>query len=995
MHANTSPRRNASGWHSRYLGSPSLPGGLQKIIAQQQCSRAIGELEKKSSTLPQLQSTFLSSTIGGESGTQGKNSSFYSSAGTATLDDPLFFDTLAGIGPSARRLLELDEKQKQSQHRVSFLAKKERTTFDTDAIRREKKIRVNEKKLLDGEDSRGFLSSYTRLVKTNKSVANSSVSSAKEKDRQCSSQERAFLTTLSGTLTKRAKKELEEKGLENRSFKATIVRKPDEEPALVKNLRKYLNRELRLACGEGILVPRSAESLGPYREVFRAITSAFPGYAQLLCDIQSAYDNVLQAQCELLEYAYSKDQKNHELAQKYEEDTTQLRSTIAKLESDLERVETEMKERDQKAHMLEHQRLQAGALGARSDNIALRKQLDVATRRVEELEEIMKGDSEKILVLIGAVRECDKRLKAYEAKVSFMSGQVAELNEFQRLAGEAQSELQNYKHKFRAYVSAEDFEIMRNHLSQELVVAQQLARHLRRTAAVRSTQVDVMMRKVRQLEADQKRLIGGDSEVGSLMSGKGAKDFEHPRREALTPRPNWEEAYKAVPELREYVKPVHNDSIPTIMSRVQQKEDASAPKVPPGDPNDGELLVIDGPKQSSLQVEFLAQTIKALKEQLEVEEFEKKIAVTLYRQAESFCATVRGNTSNSEGCGGSQVLSARNGVGSKGSGSPSTGRQRSLNDMMKSLGIFPNSTLIICPGTLPSVPECIRSTGVVERSPVPFTTANRLIYDFFHEDLLPMLELRELSAAAEFEFSHSFLRFVEKRMRDEEGLQGYAYAPYVVLNLIEDSKDPALRTPALVLLVNIIQKTMPARIAFDSILVVNHVVEDMTALAKEQQKSRLRRQAITECLMPVLELKTLEEINELRTALGSDVSFDLYSLISVENRFLRTFFFQQCQSCMDMYTKLLNGLTMRSTDMIEETYDKLITLEELKNAIYEAEPKTPEVVVRELTENSTRRNDESGGPVEEKLRLTDVIAVLDVSPIFLRTPRITREQCLL
>lgn len=980
MHASTSPRKSGSGRHSRYLISPSLPGGVQRLVAQCQCSNVMGGADKMSTTLPQLQSTFLSATLTRESSLKGKNSSFYSTNGVATLDDPLFSETLAGIGPSARKLLELDEKKRSAEHRVSFLAGKGRPTSSTTGIRKKANSSAAEKN-----------SSEERKKKY---VSPSSVALSEDKDRQSSFDDRTFLTRMSGTFTRTAKKELEKEGLENRSFKATIIRKPNEEPVTVVNLRKYLNRELRLACGEGFCVPQTAEALGPYREVFRAITSAFPGYSQLLCDIQSAYDNVLQAQSELLEYAYSKDRKNHELAQKYEDDTTQLRSTIAKLEADLERVELEMKERDQKANQLEHQRLQAGALGARSDNIALQKQLDISTRRVGELEEIMKGDSEKILVLIGAVRECDKRLKAYEAKVSFMSGQVAELNEFQRLAGEAQAELQNYKHKFRAYVSAEDFEMMRNHLSQELVIAQQLARRLRRTAAVRSTQVDVMMRKVRQLEADQKKFISAESNMSSNSSLKSKTDSDYLRTEVLTPRPQWEEIYSTVPELQEYVKPIHNESIPSIMSRTLRKEENQA-TVPPHDQNDGELVVVDGPKQTSLQVEFLAQTIKALKEELEVEQIEKKVAVTLYRQAHGLVSSARSNVTVADGSGGSQVLSARAAPGSKGSGPSTIGRHRSLNDMMKTLGSFPNSTLIICPGTNSSVPECIRCTGVAERAPVPFITATRLVYDFFHQDLLPMLELRELSASTEFEFSRSFLHFVQKKMDDEEGLQGYDSAPYVILNLIEDSKDPSLRTPALVLLVNIIHKIMPVRVAFDAILVVNHVVEDMNALAKEQQKSRLRRQAITECLMPVLELKTLEEMNELRASLGTDVSFELSSLISVENRFFRTFFFQQCQSCMDMYTKLLQSLSIRSTDMIEETYDKLITLEDLKEAIYEAEPKTPEVVIRELTENSTRRTDDSGGPVEEKLRLTDVVAVLDVSPIFLRTPQLTREQCVL
>lgn len=45
-------------------------------------------------------------------------------------------------------------------------------------------------------------------------------------------------------------------------------------------------------------------------------------------------------------------------------------------------------------------------------------------------------------------------------------------------------------------------------------------------------------------------------------------------------------------------------------------------------------------------------------------------------------------------------------------------------------------------------------------------------------------------------------------------------------------------------------------------------MSDITALAKEQRKARLRRGAISECLTLLLELMTTGEIAELRVALG-------------------------------------------------------------------------------------------------------------------------------
>lgn len=548
-----------------------------------------------------------------------------------------------------------------------------------------------------------------------------------------------------------------------------------------------------------------------------------------------------------------------------------------------------------------------------------------------------------------------------------MSGQVAELNEFQRLAGEAQAELQKYKHKFRAYVSAEDYELMKNHLTLELSAAQTLARHLRRTATVRGTQVDVMLRKIRQLENEQKTLTESDNPKG-----------------LLTPRPQWKKVYETVPDLHEFAKPIHNDPLGQLSNNNKPHNEEEV--------DEAELLVVDGPTQTSLHVDFLVSLVQSLQQRLEQAENEKNIAIDAARQDHLTKSFRRVSMAEPAGTGGATHNTSVSRQGSNKSGGSNNKRRSQVETIAPVIVDVPP---IIAPGVKATVPIHLRCTGIVDRKPIPNVEALKLTFDFFRYELLPTLELQEPQAAAECDVQLMFLRFLEQRIIQKEELGNFLSAPHIALNIIEDAKDPLLRTPALVLLSNILQNLMPVRLAVDATIVVSQVVDDLTAIAKEQQKSRLRRHAIAECLTPILELKTSEELAELRSALGHEASFDLYALVSIENRFLCTFFYQQCQVSMDMYAKLLKALTDRSTETADDNYDRLITLEDLERAIYETEPNTPEVVVRELTENSTRRPEDASGAFEDKLRLSEVIGVLDVSPIFLRTSQSSKEECVL
>lgn len=913
----------------RYFTSPSLPQGIQKRIGEIRFKEQRRNSVHKTGTtsLPQLQSSYLSSCL---------SSTKYTSA--VELNDRTFSDTLSSIGPSARALLQLDEEQKNAQ-KESYLSQDKHPVVKTSPRLSKKKSKAKAREIA--------------LNNTEGETDTIPNSEKEEKLRKTDSTPMQDTATLSGTLMRRSRRDIQNLLRDPEDFQATY-RQSSEDPAIVSSLYAYLDRELRLSCGT--VQPTSMTALGPYREVLSALIASFPGYGKLLCDIQSAYDNVLQYQSELLADAFAKEMENHDAAHQYEEDVAHLRSIIQQIEADLHIMQEEKARRDEEAAKTAQQYHNLG--NSRADNIELRKHLDVATLRVEELETMTRQDSEKILVLIGAVRECDKRLKAYEIKVNNMSGQVAELNEFQRLAAEAQSELQKYKHKFRSYVSAEDFELMRNHLTQELASSQKLSRKLRRTATVRGTQVDVLLRKLQQLESDQEALLEG--------SGSTAP---------LTPRPNWKKLYEEVPELHEFSKPIHNDPLVQLSNHPMQSPIADER---PSD--DAEHLVVEGPTATALHIDFLVQMVRSLQEKMKVVEEEKEAVVERARKDHVMLINQRASEA-----GGPSV--ARSGT-SRSHTSGSRGRQQESFSQLEIEG-----PPMIGPGVGDQVPAHIRCVGIVDRKPIPLACSIKLIFGFFLEELLPSLELEETQAISRYDVKVQFLQFLEKKMMEEKKLSSYPYAPHIALNLMEDAKDPFLRSPALVLLANILYDTMPVRLALDTSILISRVIKDLNAIAKEQQKSRLRRNAIAETLLPILELKTPEDLTELRSTLGTEASFDLFVLVSIENRFLTTMFCQQCQQSMDFYVKLIKALTLRSSELQENLGDRCITLKDIEEAIYETDGNTPEVVVREITENSTRKAEE--GNCEDFLRLSEVIEVLDVSPVFLRTPQSSKEECIL
>ncbi|CAD2218015.1 hypothetical protein AGDE_13254 [Angomonas deanei] len=257
-----------------------------------------------------------------------------------------------------------------------------------------------------------------------------------------------------------------------------------------------------------------------------------------------------------------------------------------------------------------------------------------------------------------------------------MSEQLEELEDARRMAGEAQMELQKYKERFESFVPAKDFDLMKEHSGAELVTFQNENRRLRRTAAARSTQVDVLNRKLLDLESVKNDLVGN----------KGDK--------VLTPRPNWDAIRKAMPTLAEYSKDDH--CLP--MDKGEDGDD--------GVVDTAELTTVGGPSTTVLQVEFLLETIEALKRR--VAELESENATMTKVASDDKLAT-----------SGSTKLKR-----------PNVEKAYDCNTIIPILGA----------GIHASIPKHLQICGAVERVAMPMELRVKIIFDFFVELQQPVME---------------------------------------------------------------------------------------------------------------------------------------------------------------------------------------------------------------------------------------------------------------
>ncbi|KAF8295090.1 hypothetical protein TcYC6_0097580 [Trypanosoma cruzi] len=655
----------------------------------------------------------------------------------------------------------------------------------------------------------------------------------------------------------------------------------DSLPPLVNTLERYIYREMDATLSRGS--PLTVQDrLQPFREAFFAIIDALPAYGNILNDIMSVYDGVIQEQAKLLADIITEHSQRNAFEQQNAIELAELRSTVSNLMKELEKAQNAANEETLPVpsndwnNKLEP-RLQR-ATRTRHEN---EKELQDAQKKIKEMGEVIKSELEKQLVLINSLRESDKRTKSLEVQLSCVNSQMDELSEFKVMAGEAQKQLEEFKLKYQNFISVQDHEIIRDYLKGELQAAQNTARQYRRAAAVRGTQVDVIDRKLKAIQKENKELL---------------EAVEDGRKEILTPRPDWKKIHLALPELKDIAAPVKSISL--------EGDEAITSNV-------------GGLTETRLQVEFLVESINSLSREL----------------------------------------------------------QRRKMVLMPT--VAPTLPLI-GQGVESHVPLHLRACGIIPRVSLDPVEILLLVHDFFGDVLQPHPDvlLHTLDVPALYK------EFLRERIKKREAFNGFVGAEHLAINIADFIKDKERARPSFLLLDGILSGIFPARIACDVMMIVENVRFELTSLSKGQKKTRLRRVAISDCIAPVLQLKTMEEITALKDTMGSDTTHDVESLCATEGKFMSTLFDQECASGMKFYVGLLEKLTSYSHYRSPESTELVISLESVGRAIAEMEPLTPKVIIKEITEKPNEGSKEDG---ETIIGLSDAIHLLAAAPVIRRS----------
>ncbi|KAG5472847.1 hypothetical protein LSCM4_02172 [Leishmania orientalis] len=976
-------------------------------------------------------------------------------------------DDLSGIGPSARRLLQLDAAQQQQRAKKSGSKKSSRAPAVSPVASRLLPTHLCKLRAVATAPAAAAALSPTaplpspppKLMSAAASGAHAITATLRNLDRTMDVSPPVLPSNITNPV-------------HGRGYHTSSVPAAAATPPLVKQLQSYIKRELVLNSG-GTAIPSAMNQLNPYREAFRALCSAFPAYASLFDDIQCAYDNVIQAQAELLTEAYAAGVARRVEKMTQQENVAALNQQVGALQEELSKMEETLQSRVRlQEEERQHLTTQRPRVGRASDGLELHRDLEAATQRVSELERKSQIDLEKILVLIGAVRECDRRLKEYERLVTSVMGQVSELDEFKRIAGDAQSELERFRKKYADYVPASDFRLMREHLTAELEAAQLMTRRWRRTAAVRGTQLDVMQCRLKTLEEDREALVKAAAAATAPHSEAQAHDSA--AETVLTPRPSWRRLYELYPELNAYAADVGQlttglDGDADGIDAIVRENRSSARDASTSSNLALDLPTVKGPKETGLQVEYLVQRIVALEGLVRTQRNQQllprsSLTGLVGRGDESTDPANTNSEKNSrevsvaakdKPIGTPALLQHRNSRRTHGHGEASHSVFSSTSVGSTAPRSAPPLELpLLGLGYGPQVHLCWRASGVLSRCSVTPSTIVSMVYHFFLDVLPTFLEQEDkvqqagdqgvATALGSTDRLAPFLyEFLKAEMQVREDLGVYDSVAHLIMNVERDGDRREWYSDALHLFLWIAHGVMPPRIGVEAAVMVAQVKHDIRALSRELQSSRVRRQALGECLQPVLELKTSTEVAELRAALGGETTFSAETLCSDTHPFMQVLLKQECRAGMELYLSLLHALTMRARFMtagegrvaaaasaaagpksmrdskappapLLAESDRVLPLADVSAAILEVEPCTPEVVLRELSLNAVSkgvhvtasghaRGDSAGDTTTSKasaseellvvVRLSDMVHAIGAAPLLRRTRRSSKTDC--
>ena len=288
-------------------------------------------------------------------------------------------------------------------------------------------------------------------------------------------------------------------------------------PPLLRAMEDRLEKEMGILSASGPVDPK--ERMRVYREVLHMFGEGFRNYGPMLEQMLDEFDHALN------------DEKRS--AQNAIRQATDLQ-----IRKDADYAEMEKMEREKEELAADYDK-KISALQARLEELQSTREdaSGVSESLVGELDSLKRErveDKEKILALIRAVRESDRRLRVAQDRIHSMGLELEKMEDTKDLLRKSQVRLGEMKDMYRETVPLSKHEATVKEMEAKLEEIRESEMKFRRFFAQRGCQVERFARTIGELNADRERLKKGKKKEGER---------------ALTPRPDWREVHDLVSNL--------------------------------------------------------------------------------------------------------------------------------------------------------------------------------------------------------------------------------------------------------------------------------------------------------------------------------------------------------------------------------------------------------------------------------------------------------------
>lgn len=643
-------------------------------------------------------------------------------------------------------------------------------------------------------------------------------------------------------------------------------------------MEQFLARELQLIDNSDPIA-----LLLPHKEVLHMFSSAFPSFSGVLSKIIAAYDTALGMEVKMETRRRSGGSEPPNLHFSCKEEISDLQTQIVDLQRQLAAANSNGGTKSIEGGM-KHKYLEAKK--------RLETQVEAYQGRLASYEESQKEDLERMLTLIRTAKASECRVRAVDLELRQQKAELEKMNALTRMLRSLEKELRELRHTYSQTVPLSVHQAIKTDLEKSLSNKESELRMMRRLCALRATERDTVISK---FEALEERLEMKDR--------------------PLTPRPNWSAILSDYPSVRDAAYPVAIDPEGTTSQ-----------------------VITSGFESTAQMIRVLLSRIQELEGQVQdwrksgfsAEEVTVDLGSPLVTQASQ-----RGNSI--------------------------TQSNRSM--LMSNSSRFGASTVgqyVLAYGDSPTVPPFLRMWGLVRRLPFSLTNVRQLIVRLFESHIKSNVDWKDPNVRIAFEL-HNFIPELIKALPSLQtvaapaipfavgsqstrgrsisqgtlGVPKVAYptfnasqlrgtsafpSPPVISPLLSDpitfgysfflaAKDYSHRCPLCSWFIRCLEGSMPPAIVFAAMDVFKAAREDVVALAELHGRSSIKRGPLMESLGSVFITKTMEELDDIRLALGEEASIDVTQIVNFSHPFTVTLILQDCNAGMKLHMAVVEGLT--------------------------------------------------------------------------------------